>query len=400
MSTETPTQSLTERVESEKASVEEAKSYGKGGYMTPLAIVGVVAFVVLLGFLAVQLFMNSDGSADKAEQKTQQKKAGGNAEPAPVDSKTAEQQKKNGSSNGEKQPIGAATVTKAATVVADNGDAQRPLKAVPGIQVKNTEPVSVEAEAVPEEPPTAKDLADDTVPWWQREFAKLPAMDVCEHGKYTEQPYPYEKSNPMYDAQAYNNLESDPCASKKNDNLYTVATQAQGDSASEIYARARPNGIALLNRGAIRDPHKMLPTAKSGDEKLRKFQVGASIADIQKHLPKTTDLMKMARDRPSGLSFQIPLEKPPLYTEGINCERRARIPTRASDKNQLFCINPIEPREYYDYRPHPLLDSVLADGGRFPQGGGFAGDAPNTGSPFTASAESASAAAASGTPVA
>ena len=226
-----------------------------------------------------------------------------------------------------------------------------------------------------EKPVTLASLANETVPWWQREFAKLPAMQVCEHGQYNPAPFPYDNRNVLYEAQAFNRLNEKDSGS---DGMYTAAAMTRGDTASEIYARSKSNGIALLNRGAIRDPEKMLPRADPNTEYMRLFQVGASIADIQKNLPKTKDLMKLARDRPAGLPFQIPTEKPPLYTDGINCERRARIPTRASDKNQLFCINPNDPRELYDYRPHPLLDSVVANGGRNPNGGGFSQDAPVT----------------------
>jgi hypothetical protein len=258
-----------------------------------------------------------------------------------------------------------------------------PVASVPGIQA-TTAPAVAEAQREK----TVAELADNHVPWWQREYAKMPAMQVCERGKYTPVPFPYDERNNLYDAQAHNALNN--AADSHKEDLYAVAANTKGDTVSEMYARARPNGIALLNRGAIRDPEKMLPRADPNSEYMRLFKVGASIADIQKHLPKTTDLMRLARERPSGMAFSIPLEKPPLYTEGVNCERRARIPSRASDKNQLFCINPIDPREYYDYRPHPLLDSVLADGGRHPNGGGFTQDAPNTGGVASGSAANSS----------
>lgn len=406
MSTETPTtQSLADRVESEKATVEAVETKARSPLKTALMIAGAIAFLVGIGLLAYRFLSTT------AANNSQDPAAAPSSAPEDANAATA-------AAAVSEAPIGAATATKAATVVAEAAlsnaaQVSKPAMASPGIVVdkngagaapaaaaKMTAAAAAAAAAAPAAPEekqlSVADLANETVPWWQREFAKLPAMEACEHGKYGDNIYPYDHRNPMYDAGAYDKMNTDVCGPEE-DNLYTKATVSQGDSASEIYARARPNGIALLNRGAIRDPEKMLPRATSGDEKLRRFQVGASIADIQKHLPKTTDLMKMARDRPSGLSFQIPLEKPPLYTEGINCERRARIPTRASDKNQLFCINPIDPRELYDYRPHPLLDSVLASGGRHPQGGGFAGGAPDTGAAAASSAAASSAAAASTT---
>jgi hypothetical protein len=231
-------------------------------------------------------------------------------------------------------------------------------------------------------------LAGATVPWWQRELAKLSAMEPYTHAKYDFTPFPYDGRNKFYEAEAFNKFNADKLANLApgpKDDMYTDAAIVRGDNASEIYARARPNGIALLNRGAIKDPEKMLPRVDPSVEKNRLFKVGATIEDIQKYLPKTTDLMKMARERPSGLAFSIPPEKPPLYTEGVNCERHARLPSRASDKNQLFCINPIDPRELYDYRPHPLLDSILVAGGRHPNGGGFS-QIPQTVAPSTSSA--------------
>jgi hypothetical protein len=257
-----------------------------------------------------------------------------------------------------------------------------PLTTITAMQVTGAAPPN-EPEAT-----SVAQLANNTVPWWQRELAKLPAMEPSTRAKYDTVPFPYDGRNKFYEAEAFNQFNADKLASRApgaKEDMFTDAAIVRGDNASEIYARARPNGIAMLNRGAIRDPEKMLPRVDPSVEANRLFKVGASISDIQKYLPKTTDLMKMARERPSGLAFSIPPEKPPLYTEGVNCERHARLPSRASEKNQLFCINPIDPRELYDYRPHPLLDSVLVAGGRHPNGGGF-GTTPNTVPPTTASA--------------
>jgi len=366
--TTTQSQSLSDRLAAAKATASE------NPIKTVLVVLFVIALLVGAGLL-IRYFMNKQ-AADAA--------AAAAATTAAANAATA-----------------AAGTTAAATPVAGAVAADAlsakpigtapPASGVVGITATTVDQVAAAAAA---KPVSVAELADSTVPWWQREFAKLPAMGVCEHGKYNPAPFPYDNRNMLYEAQAFNGL-NEKDGNNGSEDLYAMAAMTRGDTASEIYARAKSNGIALLNRGAIRDPEKMLPRADPNSEYMRLFQVGASITDIQKNLPKTSDLMKMARERPGGLAFQIPAEKPPLYTEGVNCERRARIPTRASDRNQLFCINPIDPRSLFDFRPHPLLDSVLADGGRNPNGGGFAETAPVTSQTSTASAASSSQAAAS-----
>lgn len=348
--TTAPSQSLSDRLAAAKAGVSQ----------NPLKTFFIVLFVIglLVGgyFLIAHLMKAKNGAssaADAAATETANSVATGNAASTSASAADATM---------------AAAAAPTVAVDAASSKTKLPTASVAGITTTAMVPEA-------EKPVTVASLADNTVPWWQRELAKAPAMQVCEHGQYNPAPFPYDNRNVLYEAQAFNRLNDKDSSS---DGMYTAAAMTRGDTASEIYARSKSNGIALLNRGAIRDPEKMLPRADPDTEYMRLFQVGASIADIQKNLPKTKDLMKLARDRPAGLPFQIPTEKPPLYTDGINCERRARIPTRASDKNQLFCINPLDPRELYDYRPHPLLDSVIANGGRNPNGGGFSQDAPVT----------------------
>lgn len=381
----------TVQVESHTAPADKVAGVQKSTIYT---VLGFLALVIVGGLLAKHFFYKSKSSTSAAEptveplEKTPTPAVPGEAPGAAAGAAAA------GAGKAESGVVGDAS---AAAVAAGDAaaDAAASLAATGGAAAADALAGKKAAGSADAGAVKPVDLADETVPWWQRELAKLPAMQVCKDGKYKEMPFPYDHRNDFYDAEAHNELSRVQHGTATEDaDLYVTASKSQGDSASEIYSRATSSGISLLNRGAIRDPEKMLPTAKAGDEVNRLFKVGASISDIQKHLPKTTDLMRMARDRPSGLSFQIPAEKPPLYTEGINCERRARIPTRASDKNQLFCINPIDPREYFDYRPHPLLDSVLADGGRFPNGGGFGaeGDVGPTGASTSAAQSSAAAA--------
>lgn len=370
--TTTQSQSLSDRLAAAKASVTE------NPVKTVLMVLFVIALLVGAGLL-IRYFLNK--RAADAATATAAAAAATAAAAAAATTATSTDAAAAATVNGS---TAVAVPVNGGVVVATNG-AKAPSASVAGI----TATTPAQAAAAMEKPQTVAALADNTVPWWQREFAKLPAMGVCEHGKYNPAPFPYDDRNMIYEAQAFNYL-NEKDGYDGSEDLYAVAAMTRGDSASQIYARAKSNGIALLNRGAIRDPEKMLPRADPNSEYMRLFQVGASIADIQKNLPKTTDLMKLARERPGGLAFQIPAEKPPLYSEGINCERNARIPSRASDKNQLFCINPIDPRELYSYRPSVLQDSVLADGGRFPNGGGFTQDAPITSVSATDSASGSS----------
>lgn len=367
MSTEIETPNLSVRVESEKAAVPSSEEPTVVVSTAPATVVeakpntgynwwkilGALLFVLAAAVLGRWLWNEYIAAQAEPEATTVV------TAPQPANGAANE----NGAAGATDGAAATAAATTAAAATTGPTQQQVGIRAADGVVSDGTVTVTSEARKPAIHSKTPEELADNTVPWWQREYAKLEGVVACDVGKYGPQPFPYDVKNDLYKSQAFNKWASTGECEKEH-NLYTVAQMAPGDSASEIYARARPSGIALLNRGAIRDPEKMLPRAQPGDEKYRRFQVGASIADIQKHLPKTTDLMKMARRRPAGLSFQIPRERPPFYTEGINCERRARVPPRTANRDQLFCINPIDPSEYYDYRPHPLLDSVYADTGR------------------------------------
>jgi len=139
-------------------------------------------------------------------------------------------------------------------------------------------------------------------------------------------------------------------------------TAGAGGALAGIYANDATAGISLINqKSRMVDPARLMPHAQPGDESKRMVQAGPSIADIQRHVPSVTDIMRMQRyGGGSVLSHQIPRERPPLYTMGLNAFRKTKLPAKTCEGTQLFGISPYELSDLVDYRPNPFLESSKA----------------------------------------
>jgi hypothetical protein len=106
---------------------------------------------------------------------------------------------------------------------------------------------------------------------------------------------------------------------------------AGGASVAKIYAGtsgAERKGISLINqKSRMTDPSKLLPRVDPSRQSERLVQAGPSIADIARRVPQAADIMKSLKAaRGSGfggsaLAQQLPRDKPPLYTQGLNAFR-------------------------------------------------------------------------------
>lgn len=133
--------------------------------------------------------------------------------------------------------------------------------------------------------------------------------------------------------------------------------QTAGVGVSAIYSRGDGKGISLINqKSRMLDPTKMLPQTSEACQADRMVQAGPSIADIKNRVPKAADIMRMLRaSRGNALSYQIPREKPPLYTEGLNAFRPTPLPQSTGDNGCVIGISPYEVSDLIEYTPNPFL---------------------------------------------
>jgi hypothetical protein len=133
--------------------------------------------------------------------------------------------------------------------------------------------------------------------------------------------------------------------------------QTKGVGIGSIYAKGDGLGMSLINqKSRMVDPAKMLPRATPGQESERLVQVGPSIAEIGCRVPQAADLMRMLRaSRGSAFSQQIPRDRPPVYTTGLNSVRSTRLPAQPSLDGCTLGVSPLEVSDLIDYTPNPFL---------------------------------------------
>lgn len=128
-------------------------------------------------------------------------------------------------------------------------------------------------------------------------------------------------------------------------------------------ARIERKGIALINqKSRMTDPSKLLPRVDPARQSERLVQAGPSIADIARRVPQAADIMKALKaSRGSVLAQQLPRDKPPLYTQGLNAFRQTRLPPQqVGNVPGAIGISPLELSDVANFEVNPFLQASKA----------------------------------------
>lgn len=193
------------------------------------------------------------------------------------------------------------------------------------------------------------------VPPYQAAVQSLPAMQKAhlqqEYSGTGIGPSAREGIDPI------SNATFDSTAFGPDDDYSERVKQTEGVGVSSIYSRGDKKGISMINqKSRMIDPTKMVPQVDPSRQSQRMVQAGPSIEDIGCRVPKAADIMRLLRaSRGNALSHQIPRDKPPVYTEGLNAFRQTPLPQSAGDTGCTIGISPYEVSDLIDYAPNPFL---------------------------------------------
>ena len=211
-------------------------------------------------------------------------------------------------------------------------------------------------------PPATYNAAQDLepvdqglVPPYQAAVQNLPAMQKA----HMQEEYPGTGIGPSTreGIDPISNSTFDSTTFGPDEDYQERVKQTEGVGVSAIYSRGDKKGISMINqKSRMVDPTKMVPQVDPSRQSERMVQAGPSIEDIGCRVPKAADIMRLLRaSRGNALSHQIPRDKPPIYTEGLNAFRQTPLPQSTGDTGCTIGISPYEVSDLIDYTPNPFL---------------------------------------------